>query len=100
MTSFDIIALIGSRKIEASNLSGFIQTNRANSINILDEIQLHFECCGAHGTHGYAFWMNFEQYHSTKSLPESCCIAPVPQCAKEIIGQPLLAANVSRDMKI
>ena len=94
MTSFDIIALLKSKQIEASNISGVIQINPDTFVSSWDEIQIHFECCGAHGTHGYAFWLNFEPYHGIKSLPESCCIRPVPHCAEEIIGQTLLAANV------
>ena len=98
VTSFDIISQLRAKQIETTNLSVMLHINQENfpmEMSWMDELQDHFECCGAHGVHGYSFWMNFEPYHSTKSLPESCCIQPNPNCARDIIGQPFLAAYVS-----
>lgn len=52
----------------------------------VDQIQTFFKCCGGHGTsNAYQVWMNIEPYHSTKSVPKSCCLDLLdPNCGDEI----------------
>ena len=97
---FDIISLLKANQIKASDLSKAVQPDNSDFTvkGPLNELQQHFECCGAHGgAEAYNFWMNFEPFHQKKSLPESCCILPMPNCAVNVIDMPCseLARTVS-----
>ena len=99
ITGFEMLAMLRSRHIEASDLSSIYQTYKTDFVvkGQWDELQQHFQCCGAHGTHAYSFWMNIEPFQSQKSVPDSCCLIPMKNCGVDLIGQPghVLASTVS-----
>jgi len=98
ITGFEMLAMLRSRQIEASDLSSIYQSYKTDFVvkSQWDELQQHFQCCGAHGTHAYSFWMNIEPFQSQKSVPDSCCLLPMKNCGVDLIGQPghVLASTV------
>ena len=88
ITGFEMLAMLRSRQIEASDLSSIYQSYKTDFVvkSQWDELQQHFQCCGAHGTHAYSFWMNISP--KPKQIPKSRCIPPTATPSKNCIGSP------------